>query len=181
MALPNKNRFIKLKRYEDILRKSMESFNKIFEQTTFNFFYQNPISYRFEHRQLKKKGSFMLSLKKKSSLNQFKTMQGHKRHVSQPTSQETKKYADFRLRTFNQKDLEIYKPKQRSLHSDASLVITPNRCKKQPRPRTVSPGIRRKEPSTDQKQASGNKVVWQKYAGNPGNSNVSLDNEISPW
>ena len=180
MDIAYQNRFIKLKRYEDSLRKSMENFNKISQQTNFNIFFQNPASYQFKHLQLQKKNSYKMSLNKKTSFNHFNIVAAHTKKISQLN------YKDFtnELKTIRKNrpekssDHQIKLRKKQCLSPDISKFLRIHNLRTEIRPKTVSPEHRRKEVIIEAKKAKDDQMF-----SNKSNElkHKSMDDDISPW
>ncbi|OMJ72967.1 hypothetical protein SteCoe_28449 [Stentor coeruleus] len=166
------SRHIKLRRYEVSLRRSMDCFNKVLQQSPFNIMLQNPISYQFRHWQLKQKNSFVISLSKRSSLNSFQTI-SQSRKISQKTPQnlvkDPQKIRD--KKSFKRENSE--KSREGTFASPyISLIVRSKGINKDQRARTVSPG---------RKEQENKKLAQKKTFGVAHRQNKSFDNEICPW
>lgn len=174
MGSAYQNRFVKLKKYEDNLRQSMKTFDKLFQKTSFGSLYNNSISYQFKHWQLKKeKRSCMYSLIKKSSLAHLITISTHSRKISELTAQDLSKEIKIKKKVLLEKT-EVFS----GIHRKRKL--TPDKIQKKvskdQRPHTVSiNSLRKKSTLQSQSRLSPSKLK-------PGHVPYkSLDSEISPW
>ena len=186
------NRFVKLKRYEDSLRKSMESFNKIFQQTNLGLLFQNSISYQFRHLQLKKKHNYIHLLNNKASISHLNTISAHSKKISELHSQNHCKEVKYTkknprgARSVERIEVSpspsiIKVEKQKELSPEITHIIPPYKITKDSRPKTVSPAIRGKSKHLEPKKTSEIRIVPVKLLARGHMHNKSMDADLSPW
>ena len=177
------SRFIKLKKYEETLRQSMESFNKLCQQSNFSFLYNKPSSYQFKHWQLKKKDSYILSMIKKPNISHDSTVSIHSKKIFQLNSQNLCKEIKNKQneKSFLTSRSHSQPRERRVLSSDIPLVVKSQRFIKEKRPKTVSPARRWQGGLIEPKNSGDIKIIVQKHSRNKPGQNKSSDYDLTPW
>jgi hypothetical protein len=179
-------RFLKLRRYEDSLRQSMQSFDKVCKSNPFHILIQNPISYQFRHWQLKKKKSFVLSLHNKPSYSHLTTISTHSRKISQLSAQDLTRETKGKVRVKKTKTSErsvspIFVKEVDMSTNDAALIVRSRNMGRAVRTRTVTPCRGLKDCSSEARRSQeirSNKIT---LVENKLQKEQKIDNEIAPW